>query len=367
MGRRPTGSVRRTRSGTWQARVSHLGRQVAIGTYPTRREATVALAAVHADAARGLWVDPAGGRLRVADVAERWWQTRTGHRLATRVRDREILDHDVLPDLGRAQLAELTREAVQDWVNALAVGWAPSTVRRSYTVLHQILGFAVDEGLLPASPAQRVRLPRPRRYEARFLTPDELEALENAIAPAYRAMVLTMAWATLRLGEAAGLRRADLDLRSGRLRVANNLVEILGQLHEGPPKTAAGRRAMTLPASVVAELRGHVMRYAGAVYVFPAPEGGPLHAEHWRATVWRPAVARAGLTRMRPHDLKHTGVALLAAAGVDAGEIARRAGHADPGFTLAVYGHLFPEGDRNAARKLDALRTTRLDKEQAQP
>ena len=35
---------------------------------------------------------------------------------------------------------------------------------------------------------------------------------------------------------------------------------------------------MTLPASVVPELRGHVMRFAGPVYVFPAPEGGPLHA-----------------------------------------------------------------------------------------
>ena len=60
--------------------------------------------------------------------------------------------------------------------------------------------------------------------------------------------------------------------------MANIVIEILGQLHEGPPDTAAGRRSMTLPASVVPELRGHVMRFAGPVYVFPAPEGGPLHA-----------------------------------------------------------------------------------------
>src|SRR5437879_2260421 len=71
---------------------------------------------------------------------------------------------------------------------------------------------------------------------------------------------------------------------------------------------------MTLAASVVPELRGHVMRFAGPVSVFTAPTGGPLHAEYWRDTVWRPAGAGTGLTRMRPHDLKHAGVAHLAAA-----------------------------------------------------
>ena len=60
---------------------------------------------------------------------------------------------------------------------------------------------------------------------------------------------------------------------------------------------------------------------------------------------------------VRPHDLKHTGVALLAAAGVDPMEIARRAGHSSVAFTFDRYGHLFPEADTGAAAKLDAIRT----------
>jgi integrase len=55
--------------------------------------------------------------------------------------------------------------------------------------------------------------------------------------------------------------------------------------------------------------------------------------------------------------LKHTGVALLAAAGVDPSEIARRAGHSSVAFTYDRYGHLFPEVDEWAAAKLDAIRT----------
>jgi len=64
----------------------------------------------------------------------------------------------------------------------------------------------------------------------------------------------------------------------------------------------------------------------------------------------------AVLEPLRPHDLKHTGVAFLAAAGVDSSEIARRAGHASVAFTYDRYGHLLPEVDKEAANKLEAIR-----------
>lgn len=80
-------------------------------------------------------------------------------------------------------------------------------------------------------------------------------------------------------------------------------------------------------------------------------------AHDWRSRIWRPAVEATGLAPLRPHDLKHTGVALLIAAGVDPSEIARRAGHSSVAFTYDRYGHLFPEVDRRAVVKLDAIRT----------
>jgi len=54
--------------------------------------------------------------------------------------------------------------------------------------------------------------------------------------------------------------------------------------------------------------------------------------------------------------LKHTGVALLAFAGVDPSEISRRAGHSSIAFTYDRYGHLFPEIDKQAAGKLERVR-----------
>jgi integrase len=63
-----------------------------------------------------------------------------------------------------------------------------------------------------------------------------------------------------------------------------------------------------------------------------------------------------GLSPLRPHDLRHTAVALWIAAGASPLEVSRRAGHASTAFTLDRYGHLFPEADATVADKLEDLR-----------
>lgn len=61
----------------------------------------------------------------------------------------------------------------------------------------------------------------------------------------------------------------------------------------------------------------------------------------WRARYWRPAVLRAGFEPLRPHDLRHTAVALWIEAGANPKEIAARAGHSSVVTVLDRYGHRF--------------------------
>ena len=350
------GTIRRERSGRYQARVRVRGRQFGIGTFNTRREAAQALGRFAASYETRTPLDRKAGRETIGEFAESWWKTRTGNRPSTKVRDREALDRDVLPFFRDAQLGRLERADVQQWVEKLSQRLAPSTVRRTYVVLDQLLAVAVDRGIIAQNPAKGVQLPRIVRTEARFLTPSELEQLAIAMEPRYRAMVLVMAWATLRIGEATGLRRSDINLDAGTIRIENNAVQVLGRPIEGPPKTKAGRRSMTLPSSVFDDLRDHLELQPGSKYVFGPSGERPLLADDWRTRPWRRAVLAAGLNPLRPHDLKHTGVALLALAGVDPSEIARRAGHSSVAFTYDRYGHLFPEIDKQAALKLNLVR-----------
>ena len=208
------------------------------------------------------------------------------------------------------------------------------------------MSAAVDAGLVAANPCDRVPLPRVEREEMRFLTPEEVERLASSIAPRYRALVLVGAYGGLRIGELAGLRRGRVDVLRNRVDVAETCVEVSGHLIFNQPKTRAGRRSLTLPRSVMSELDDHLAAYTSTdpdSLVFTAPEGGPLRVPSWRRRHWAPAVAAAGLEPLRPHDLRHTAVALWIASGANPLEVSRRAGHTSTSFTQDRYGHLFPE------------------------
>ena len=127
-------------------------------------------------------------------------------------------------------------------------------------------------------------------------------------------------------------------------------------LHVGPPKTRASRRTVGLPRFVVEELAVHLADVGDPeAFVFTAPQGGLLRLPAFRARVWRPAVAAAGLEGLRIHDLRHTAVALWIAAGANPKEVSARAGHSSVSFTLDRYGHLYPEADAALRDRLDAL------------
>ena len=90
-------------------------------------------------------------------------------------------------------------------------------------------------------------------------------------------------------------------------------------------------------------------------WVFTADKGGVLRPSNFRVKVWLPAIRAAGLAPLRPHDLRHTAVALWIAAGANPKEVSARAGHSSVSFTLDRYGHLYPEVDVALRDRLDAL------------
>jgi hypothetical protein len=94
-----------------------------------------------------------------------------------------------------------------------------------------------------------------------------------------------------------------------------------------PHQTRAGRRIVTLPRSVIEELAEHLGPVGEADgWVFTADKGGVLRPSNFRVKVWLPAIRVAGLAPLRPHDLRHTAVALWIVAGANPKEVSVRAG-----------------------------------------
>jgi len=198
-----------------------------------------------------------------------------------------------------------------------------------------------------------------------------------------------MITAGIRPGEVLGLQWPDVDLSTGLLTVHRSLSWGKGGWTLAEPKTAAGRRTVTIPAETIALLRVHrthqleermkrAAHYTDQGFVFAGPLGGPLEWHNVRERHFKPAAARAAMTcavcgkrlvptgedrhpehedgkrfdhdatprpelaALRPYDLRHLHASLLLAGGIDLKTISQRLGHTNAGFTLETYAHAVP-------------------------
>ncbi len=310
---------------------------------------------------RGEWVDPALGRTPFAEWCAQVQAGRVNLAPSTRARDESVVRSLVLPTFGELELRAIQPTDIREWVAELVEeDYAPTTVRKAYQLLAHVLDVAVEDGLLARTPCRSIPLPKARAVPQRFLSPVEVEQLAAAIDGRYRALVLVGAYAGLRFGEAAGMRLDRLDLLRRTFLVQETVSEVRGLIRIRPlPKSRASHRTISLDSHLVDDLADHLAVYpAGAEgFVFPAPEGGPLHRTNFRRRIWQPALRRSVGEPCRFHNLRHSHVAFLIEAGEDPKVIQERLGHASIRVTYDTYGHLFPGRDEAAAERLATIRS----------
>jgi integrase len=352
------GWIRKPRSGRgWEARYRGPDGKERSRSFPTKRRAQEFLVTVEAEKHRGDWRDPALARTSLGEWATEWELTTVHLRAATRDLYHYLLRCHVLPRFGSVQLGRITAMDVRAWIAELSSsGLSPSTVRKAYGVLSRVLNAAVECGLVTRSPCVGVKPPPEPSKPMRFLSASQVADLADAIDPAYAVLVYTAAYTGLRWGELAGLQRQQVELARGTITVVEQLTEVNGTLAFGPPKTAAGRRRVALPAFLVDLLMGHLANHAESGpsgLVFPAVEGGPMRRSNFRRRHWEQATRRAGLDGLRFHDLRHTAVALAIEAGAHPRALMERLGHSSVNVTLGRYGHLLPGQDEAIAARLE--------------
>ncbi|MGY1808561.1 tyrosine-type recombinase/integrase [Blastococcus sp. SYSU D00669] len=174
----------------------------------------------------------------------------------------------------------------------------------------------------------------------------------------YRALVLVLAYAGLRFGEATALRRSDVLDDGRRLRVERGVRYLDGQWVVGDPKTDAGRSTVSLPPSLADVLADHLEHYvpdSPDALVFGTSAGTFLHSANF-GQVFRRAVEACGLPPVRPHELRHTGATWAAQTGATTAELMRRMGHSTPAAAMR-YQHALDHRDDEIARALDGVLT----------
>lgn len=377
--RRPSGDgmVRKREDGRWEGRivVGHKDNGDSIFRYiyaDTQKELTTKLRQ-NIDAFQG--VELTGqSKMTLAEWLDRWLEKyMTGSvRPGTLEGYRKDMDNHVKPYLGEKLLIKLTSDDLRELYQLLlkrgrklprqncGPGLAPATVRGIHTTLHHALKAAVDEGLIPFNPAEKVTPPRVQNAPKQVLTHDQLEKFLCAIRfdPIWHDFFYTELTTGLRRGELCGLTWKDFDSEAGTLKVQRTIHSRKGgELEAGETKTCAGRRTILLPHSTVQLLRER-KRSALPQWIFPdplRPERPVNPGSAYRRL--KELLKQAGLPSLRFHDLRHTFATHALASGVDAKTLSGILGHTKASFTLDTYTHVTGDMHRNAAEIVGAVVT----------
>lgn len=161
----------------------------------------------------------------------------------------------------------------------------------------------------------------------------------------------TLYWCGLRTGELLALTKEKFDFTNNTIRVNQSLQRISDRNVITEPKTQKSIRTVVMPAFLAEEMK----KYMAGIYklkdnqlLFPITKSY-LHHEMTRGST------KAGVKRIRVHDLRHSHVSLLIELGYSAIAIADRLGHESIDITYR-YAHLFPSKQNDMAISLSNIR-----------
>lgn len=331
--RRRFGEVSKLPSGKFRARYlgPDGGRHSAPHTFQTRGDADTWLSLRRAEIIRQEWQPTTEKRPaeRFDAYSEAWLSTRP-LKPRTRALYASLLRIHIDPTLGDKTLTGITPAVVRTWYASLDPNH-PTARAHAYQMLRTILATAVDDGAILANPARiKGAGTTSRKREIKMLTVDEIDRLAAAIPARYEALVLLGAWCALRFGELAALRRSDLDLKNGVVHVRQAVTTTKGEIHVGSPKSAAGRRTVSIPPHLLPILKKHVSEYAAFGrdgLVFPPASGDGYLALSTLHRVFDRAKVTAGRPDVTVHQLRHFGAVMAARSGATIGELQQRLGH----------------------------------------
>lgn len=372
----------RWRAGAWRLRVDDgtdplTGRRRQIhrthpgpNTKAGRKQAEVALAKLVTDVQSGHTQDAApGADITVAELIERYirhaslakeWSP--GAADETR---RRVAMH-ITPRIGDVLVRRLRAVDIDHLYGQLRVtGLGQSTVARLHDILRAALRQAVRWEIILSSPVDRMD---PVERGSSTVIPPTIAELSRLFDAAAQDFTLTLyvrlsAVTGARRGQMVALRWSAVDLDAGEIRFTTSLAKVPGGTVEKGTKTGA-RYPVAIDPKTVALLREHRRRQAEASLAVGQPlvdDAFLFAVDPAGSKAWHPDGAsqrfarlrkRAGLEKVKLHDLRHWMSTQVLTEGFDPVTMAGRGGWSDPTTPLRLYAHFQPARDRAAADRL---------------
>lgn len=327
--------------------------------FKLKRDAEAHLATVEVAKLRGSYVDPADSKIRISELGPAWLERHKTKVTASTYHSLESTFRVwVLPQWGPYAVGAVTRRDIAAWLTQLGETRSHTTVARARDLLGGIFDDAIEDGRIVKNPARGIAIKRKPLPEETFLTHAQVEAL--ARASRYPTLVRFLAYTGLRWGEATALRVRHVDTVKRRLLIREAVAEVNGKHILGSVKSHE-RRVVAYPDFLDAEIASMVGAKSLDDRLWVGMDGGFLRAGNSKDGWFQAAVRRcmsedADLTRITPHDLRHTAASLAISAGANVKVVQRMLGHKSAKVTLDTYAALFPDDLDNVTEALSRQR-----------
>ena len=272
----------------------------------------------------------------------------------------------IIPQIGQIPLNKLTQNELQQFyarlkkggrkkhVEKFGEGLSDRMVRSCHTTCRTALEKAVTEGLIRINPAVGCKLPPKKAKGMQVLTPAEIvRFLTQAKEEGYYEIFLLELTTGMRRGEILALKWRDLNLATGELHIARQVIRVQGETMVSQPKTKSSLRTVILAPDMV-EILAELKQTVTGEWIFPSPvnEGQPRNpcALYHR---FQTILKRANCKRVRFHDLRHTFATMAIENGMDIKTLSAMIGHVSAETTLNIYSHITDTMQQQAAVKID--------------
>lgn len=267
---------------------------------------------------------------------------------------RDIFNTKILPYMKNLKISQITPTTVRLWQNEiLKGGYAPTYQKTIHNQLSAILNYAVKYYNMPNNPCRITgSIGKKNADNMKIWTLDDYKkfiALEKK--PAAFVAFEILFWCGLREGELLALTPADIT-EDKKIHITKTFVRVDGEELVTPPKTPKSIRDVPIPDFLYNEIQDYISKLYGIqpqdklFYFTKGFIGKEIKRLH----------EKAGVERIRTHDLRHSHASLLIDMGYSIFLISERLGHENVETTMNTYGHLYPNKHQEMVDGLEKLK-----------
>ena len=283
-------------------------------------------------------------------------------RISTAANKDHIIDTKLVPYFKNFKVTEIKVKDIVKWQNELLAHRNPKTgkpytktyLKTVHNQLNAIMNFAVKYYDLRENPVEKAGcIGISNAEEMKFWTLEEYLQFADSMMEEtfYYYCFEVLYWAGIREGELLALTYDDFDFVNKTISITKTYQIVNGEEIIGPTKTAKGTRIVSMPDRLCDEMKD----YFEMCYDRENSRAFPTSKSVLSRAMSRGA-SRAGVKRIRIHDLRHSHISLLINLGFSPVDIAKRVGHESITITLR-YAHMFPSAQTQMMNKLNMLMT----------